>query len=888
MLPDALPEAPSEEVAALPAEAESVQRLLPVVARAAAFVQAFRAHGHQLARLDPLGSEPPGHPQLDPSFFGTSMDELEALPASVVSEAWQGESLAETLHRLERAYCGSVGYEFEHLEDPDKVRWLWKQVESGAHTAPLSNEVKEQLLVRLSDAEGLESFLHRSYLGQKRFSLEGSDMLIPLLDEAIALAAASGAREIFIGMAHRGRLNVLAHTVGVDAEDILRGFEDRTAHGSGLSIPARGTGDVKYHLGADGERTLPDGSKVTVTMAANPSHLEFVNPVVEGMTRARQFGDGKKDTVQDTSAVVPILLHGDAAFAAEGVVAETLNLARLGGYRTGGTVHVIVNNQMGFTTEPSEARSTRYSSDLAKGYDIPIIHVNGDDPEACLGAIRLAMAYRAHFHDDVVIDLIGYRRHGHNEGDEPAYTQPLLYSRISAHPTTRTLWARRLVEDGVVSEERVKEIQNAVTDRLRRAQEEIQGEPKKPTELDREPPEPEPMCKGEELTFLEDLVEVNEAALSWPESFHPHPKLARQLDRRRADFGADFALEWAHAETLALGTLLREGVAIRISGQDSERGTFSQRHLVLHDVETGGEVIPLAGIGDARFEVHNSPLTETAVLGFEYGYQVATENQMVLWEAQFGDFVNVAQVIIDQFIAAGLTKWGQSARLVMLLPHGFEGQGPEHSSARLERFLQLCAEDNMRVAYPSTPAQYFCLLRRQALGTPERPLVVMTPKSLLRHPKATSTVQDLIGACFQTVMDDPMTAEGRDEIERLVLCSGKFYYDITGSPLREEAHDTAVARIEQLHPFPTELLAQVVESYPNLKEVVWSQEEPRNMGALSYIGPRLRAVIPRKIPLRHVARPERASPAEGKASDHVSEQNRLVEESLSNPLNRRP
>ncbi len=902
MLPDALAEAapapspspptpdgiappavktPPGEAATHPAAAESVQRLLPVVARAAAFVQAFRAHGHQLARLDPLGSEPPGHPQLDPSFFGTSMDELEALPASVVSEAWQGESLAETLHRLERAYCGSAGYEFEHLEDPDKVRWLWNQVESGAHTAPLSNEVKEQLLVRLSDAEGLETFLHRSYLGQKRFSLEGSDMLIPLLDEAVALAAVNGAREIFIGMAHRGRLNVLAHTVGVDAEDILRGFEDRTAHGSGLSIPARGTGDVKYHLGADGERTLPDGSKITVTMAPNPSHLEFVNPVVEGMTRARQFEDGMRDTVQDMAAVVPILLHGDAAFAAEGVVAETLNLARLEGYRTGGTVHVIVNNQMGFTTEPSEARSTRYSSDLAKGYDIPIIHVNGDDPEACLGAIRLAMAYRAHFHDDVVIDLIGYRRHGHNEGDEPAYTQPLLYSRISAHPTTRTLWARRLVEDGVISEERVKEIQNTVTDRLRRAQEEIQGEPKKPTELDREPPEPEPMCKGEEMTSLEDLVEVNEAALSWPESFLPHPKLARQLDRRRADFGADFTLEWAHAETLALGTLLREGVAIRISGQDSERGTFSQRHLVLHDVETGGEVIPLAGIGNARFEVHNSPLSETAVLGFEYGYQVATENQMVLWEAQFGDFVNVAQVIIDQFIAAGLTKWGQSARLVMLLPHGFEGQGPEHSSARLERFLQLCAEDNMRVAYPSTPAQYFCLLRRQALGTPERPLVVMTPKSLLRHPRATSKVQDLIGACFQTVMDDPMTAERRDEVESLVLCSGKFYYDIIGSPLREEARDTAVARIEQLHPFPTELLTQLVESYPHLKEVVWSQEEPRNMGALSYIGPRLRAVIPRKIPLRHVARPERASPAEGKASDHVSEQNRLVEESLS-------
>jgi 2-oxoglutarate dehydrogenase E1 component len=848
-----------------------------VVSRAAALVQAFREHGHQLARIDPLGSVPPGHPQLSPAFFGTSMEELAELPASlVIDDAEEGRSVADELAHYQRVYAGSIGYEFEHLDDHVKVDWLWEQVETSAHYPTLSADEKKALLRRICEVEGLEQFLHKAYLGQKRFSLEGTDMLVPMLDLAIEQVARAGAREVVLGMAHRGRLNVLTHTVGVSYGELLAEFEGPPFKGSQLQVA--GTGDVKYHHGARGTREIDGVGRVRITLAPNPSHLEFVNPVVVGWARARQFDRSTQGAEPDCDAVVPILIHGDAAFAAEGVVAETLNMARLRGYHVGGTLHIIVNNQVGFTTDPRDGRSTYYASDLAKGYAIPIVHVNADDPEACLAAVRLATAYRARFRDEFVIDLVGYRRHGHNEGDEPAYTQPRMYARIAEHPTVGEIYARRLVADRVVTEEEVVAMREAVAEKLRKAQDDVRDyeppeDPQFPNERER------PVVPERTGVPFDVLERVNNATVALPENFSPHPKLWRQMTRRASAFSPSSQIDWGHAETLALGSILMEGIPVRLSGQDAQRGTFSQRHLVLHDVATGRQLVPLRQLSDARLEVYNSPLTETAVLGFEYGYSVGADTDMVIWEAQFGDFVNVAQPIIDQFLSSGRTKWGQYSRLVLLLPHGYEGQGPEHSSARLERFLQLCAEDNMRVAYPTTPAQYFHLLRLQAHRRPERPLVVMTPKSLLRLPAASSPVSELVDGCFREVLADP-TAPDPASVTRLVLCSGKLYYDMTGHARRAEAANAAFARVELLYPFPAESLTQLVESYPALREVVWAQEEPRNMGALTYIGPRLRAVVPRRIPLSYVARPERASPAEGKTKDHLKQQEALVLEAL--------
>ena len=845
---------------------EHLIRALPAVSRATALVQAFRDHGHQLARIDPLGGEPPGHPQLSPAFFGTSMDELSRLPASLVmDEALEGQSVADALKELRQVYAGAIGYEFEHLDDHVKVDWLWDQVEASSHFVELSNTERVDLLRRISEVEGLEQFLHRAYLGQKRFSLEGTDMLVPMLDILIEELGKAGGHEVVLGMAHRGRLNVLTHTIGISPKELLAEFEGPSFKGGQLDIA--GTGDVKYHHGAHGIREVEGVGSVRITLAPNPSHLEFVNPIVVGWARSRQFDSVSKGSRPNFSAVVPILIHGDAAFAAEGVVAETLNMARLPGYDVGGTVHIIVNNQIGFTTNPREGRSTYYASDLAKGYGIPIVHVNADDPEACLAVVRLATAYRARFQDDFVIDLVGYRRHGHNEGDEPAYTQPLRCKSIDEHDTVGDIYAARLISDGVVSQEEVGELRATVAQTLRDAQDSVReykpsGEE---TVLDDErETSVAPDNTGVDLKVLEV---INNASISVPESFKPNPKLWNQLSRRASISSPDRSLDWGHAETLAIGSLLVEGIPVRITGQDSERGTFSHRHLVLHHSETGKTFIPLEQIADARLEIYNSPLTETAVIGFEYGYSVSADTDVVIWEAQFGDFVNVAQVMIDQFLSSGRAKWGQYSRLTLLLPHGYEGQGPEHSSARLERFLQLCAEDNMRVTYPTTPAQYFHLLRRQALSRPERPLIVMSPKSLLRHPSATSMISELVDGDFRHVLQDP-SIEDPDLVTRLVLCSGKIYYDLETHDRRVQAMSTAIARVELLYPFPAEAIAQVVTSYPNLREVIWAQEEPRNMGALTYIGPRLRAVIPRTIALSHEARPERASPAEGKAKDH--------------------
>jgi 2-oxoglutarate decarboxylase len=866
-----LPPSPSSQAA------DHLRRVLPVVSRAAALVQAFRDHGHQLARIDPLGSEPAGHPQLTPAFFGTSMEELAELPASLVMDEVDGDrSVADALSDLEGIYAGSIGYEFEHLDDHVKVDWLWEQVESRGHLPEMSREEKRALLYRLSEVEGLEQFIHRAYLGQKRFSLEGNDALVPMLDLAIEFAARKGGKEVVLGMAHRGRLNVLTHTVGVSYGELLAEFEGPSVKGGQLDIP--GTGDVKYHHGARAEREIDGVGTILVRLAPNPSHLEFVNPVVAGMARSRQFESGSKDSEPDFHAVVPILIHGDAAFAAEGVVAETLNMARLHGYSVGGTIHIIVNNQVGFTTDPRDSRSTAYSSDLAKGYGIPVVHVNADDAEACLAVVRLAMMYRAHFRDDFMIDLVGYRRHGHNEGDEPAYTQPLRYKNIAQHPTVGIIYGNRLADEGVASEAQTQTVRQEIAARLRDAQDKVRDH--EPVGDDRPDDEREvPVVPETTGVDFEVLARINRTTLDLPDGFTPHPKLWRQLERRANDFDLERTLDWGHAETLALGSLLVDGIPIRFTGQDVQRGTFSHRHLTLHDVETGQTCTPLQEVSDARLEIHNSPLTETAVIGFEYGYSVGADTDVVLWEAQFGDFVNVAQVMIDQFLSSGLVKWGQYSRLTLLLPHGYEGQGPEHSSARLERFLQLCAEENMRVTYPTTPAQYFHMLRRQALRRPERPMIVMTPKSLLRHPLASSTVAELTTGGFKHVLDDP-TVEDPNAIERLVLCTGKVYYDVQGHARRTEAKTTAIGRLELLYPFPVDALKELLARYPSLKEVVWTQEEPRNMGALTFVGPRMRGLVSRKVQLKYVARPERASPAGGKSKDHAAEQEGLVLEAL--------
>ncbi len=861
------------------APAVSAAQLRTAVA-AAALVDAYRLHGHRAARLDPLGTPPSGHPMLAVEYHGISQADLESLPASLLGFDHIAGTMADALAWLREVYTGPVGYEFEHLEQPDRREWLRAAIESGEYRRPLSAEEKKRLLKRLSEVEALEQFLHRAYLGQKRFSIEGTDVMVPMLDQVIERSVAIGTREIVIGMAHRGRLNVLTHVVGRPYSAIIAEFEG--AHGAFGT-----TGDVKYHLGAEGTYATQSGEPLTVTLIPNPSHLEFVGPVVEGLTRAKQTVSFGRVAERDTQAVLPVLIHGDAAFAGQGVVAEMLNLARLKGYRIGGTLHIIANNQIGFTTTPSEARSTRYSSDLARGFDIPIFHVNADEVEACLNVMRLALAYRETFGEDVLIDLVGYRRYGHNEGDEPTYTQPVMYEGISGHPTPRKLWASTLIESGVITQAEADALYDEAYQRLVEAQQEVKETiSKNGARKDAlQNGEPVPMASAPATAVsAEKLASFDRQLHSWPEDFKINPKLGRQLERRAKIFAEGGPFDWAHAEALAFASLLAEGKGVRLTGQDVQRGTFSQRHLVLHDVETGEQYAPIANLAEAKapFEAYNSPLSELATMAYEFGYSVGSPNSLVLWEGQFGDFANGAQVIIDQFVSASEAKWGQVSGLVLLLPHGYEGQGPEHSSARMERFLQLAAENNMRVADCTTPAQYFHLLRMQALNEQRRPLVIFTPKSLLRHPKAVSRLDDLTSGAFQPVLDDAEAAERRDEITRVVLCTGKVYYDLTAGDEREKARNVAVIRVEQLYPFPEAELAEVLASYTNLKEIVWAQEEPRNMGAWRYMEPRLRELAG-KTPVRYIGRPDRAAPAEGYLIRHEAQQARIVQEAFAEP-----
>jgi len=844
--------------------------LLRKVAASASLVAAIRALGHLAFQRDPLGALPMGTPELTPEFHGITEQDLSAIPGSALG--FSLPTAADVVARLRELYSTSMGLEFEHLGRATEREWLRNAVESGTLHEPLSAEEKVALLRRLTEVDGLERFLGRAYQGYKRFSVEGTDALVPMLDEVIRQSAAAGAREIAMAMAHRGRINVLAHILGKPYEAIFAEFEGKHA----ATNSPDGTGDVKYHLGARGEFPVSGEITAAVTLVPNPSHLEFVNPVLAGVARALQRTPDKPGE-HDESTIVPVCIHGDAAFPGEGVVAETLNLSRLRGYRVGGTIHIIVNNQIGFTTDSSDGRSTRYAGDLAKGFEVPIAHVNADDAASCVRASRLAVAYRTKFAKDFLINLVGYRRHGHNETDEPSFTQPVMYSRIKSHPTARQVWATRLIDEGLVTPDQAVAIEAEVNAKFEEAHASAQADVD-----DAEPPRPDAGAAKSVETALppEQLVALNERLLTWPGKLKVNPRLAKNLSRRRDAMGDAGGIDWGHAEALAFASIVTDGISIRFSGQDVERGTFSHRQAVLHDSETNETYVPLQHLPDAKgsFEIHNSPLSETAVLGFEYGFSTAAPEVLVLWEAQFGDFVNVAQPIIDQFIASDHAKWGQDSSVTMLLPHGYEGQGPEHSSARLERFLQLCAESNMRVAYPSTPAQYFHILRRQARMPQRRPLVLMQPKSLLRMPEAASRLADLSEGSFRAALDDPNRAEGRAEVKRLVFCTGKIYYDLlAGGP----PPDIALIRVEELYPWPHEDVTRIVDAYPNVAEVVWAQEEPKNMGAWTYVAPLLRVSTGDALITRYIGRPERASPSEGYAASHAAEQKRIVASVLS-------
>jgi 2-oxoglutarate dehydrogenase E1 component len=842
--------------------------------------------GHLTSDLDPLGTQPPGDPGLLLETHGLTTKDLKSMPASVIGGpcAVGAANALEALGNLRRVYSGAIGYEDEHVQVADERQWLRDAAESRRFFQGFGTQEKRSVLKRLTEVEAFEQFIHRTYVNQKRFSIEGTDALVPMLDQIIHDAAQAGTHEVVMGMAHRGRLNVLAHILGKPYSAILAEFESAKQN-TGASVAGTGnqgwTGDVKYHLGAQRTYTEDGTRGMPITLAPNPSHLEFVDPVVEGRARAAQdlrHQPGK--IVRDSSRSLAIQIHGDAAFPGQGIVAETLNLSQLRGYSVGGSIHIITNNQVGFTTDPRDSRSTLSASDLAKGFEIPIVHVNADVPEACIAAARMAWAYREKFGKDFLIDLIGYRRYGHNEGEEPSFTQPRMYEMIAQHPTARAIFAKQLENEHVISRDEAEGMLKAVLDKLQAArQSPSAAKPTSPAE-----PQTRPARKATQLS-AEALTELNEALLVRPEGFTANAKLEeRILKRRRTGLAEPGGISWGHAEALAFASILADGTPIRLTGQDSERATFGSRHAVLHDPVTGARLSPFQELPQAKaaFAVYNSPLSESAVLGFEYGYSIHATETLVLWEAQFGDFANGAQVIIDQFIVSGNAKWQQTPSLVLLLPHGYEGQGPEHSSARLERYLQLAAGDNVSIVNCTTAAQFFHVLRRQAarLETNPCPLIVMTPKSLLNHAKAASSLSDLTEGTFQPILDDAEARKHAKKVTRLVLCSGKVYVDFITSKyyLRDGTPDPrlAVARIEELYPFPERVLSKLIASYPNLRELVWMQEEPRNMGAWWYVRSRILDLVSAELPLLYAGRAEAASPAEGSARRHSVEQGRLM------------
>ncbi|MBA2335843.1 MAG: multifunctional oxoglutarate decarboxylase/oxoglutarate dehydrogenase thiamine pyrophosphate-binding subunit/dihydrolipoyllysine-residue succinyltransferase subunit [Blastocatellia bacterium] len=854
-------------------------------------INAYRIRGHLLADIDPLNMTSHHSAELDLENFGLTIWDLDR---EFITGGLHGEKTAplrRILDILRKAYCGKVGIEYRHIQSKEEKEWIRARIrEQFVDTEPLPVETKKELLQKLIEAEQFEQFLHKKYLGQKRFSLEGCETVIPMLDQLVEGAATRGVNEIYMGMAHRGRLNVLSNIVGDPetgdmAERIFTVFEG-TSH---PSFPAD-EGDVKYHQGAIGVRKTKAGKDLRIQLSCNPSHLEFVNPVVEGMARAKQddLRNGEQKTREEVfDIVMPVLLHGDAAFSGQGIVMETLQLACLPGYRTGGTIHIVINNQIGFTTGPESGRSSIYSTDAAQITQTPIFHINGDAPEAAFRVIQIALDYRKEFDKDVVLDLVGFRRLGHNEGDEPSYTQPVMYARVKAHPGTRHLYAEHLIREKVISEEELKQMIDKVVEKyegiLGRAKQIAAEKPKK-SALNLPIPEEDGSNVLPTGAAQDILRRAAEKISIVPEAFHVNPKMVGQLARRAKMGTGEAPMDWGFAEAMAVGSLVLEGYPVRLSGQDSGRGTFSQRHASMYDTLTGERWSPLTELRNeqnprARFYVFDSSLSESGVLGFEYGYSVICPDDLVMWEAQFGDFANGAQVIIDQYIAASEDKWQQKCRLVMLLPHGYEGQGPEHSSARLERFLQLCAENNLQVCYPTTPAQYFHLLRRQARQEIVRPLIVMTPKSLLRLPAASSTMNELTDGGFHPVIDDARI-EDKSAVKRIVVCSGKVFYDLDAG--REEANQnrTAVIRLEQFYPFPAKKLKEVFTSFPNATQLFWTQEEPKNMGGWFFAEDRLQQIKPENVEFRYIGREPSASPATGSYAIHELEQKQIVNDSL--------
>ncbi|WP_170007158.1 2-oxoglutarate dehydrogenase E1 component [Bacillus fonticola] len=861
---------------------------------ASKLAEAIRTYGHLAADVYPLQNETKDTERIDYQAYDLTEDDLRNLPAAVVGDVHANhfQNGLDAIQHLTKMYTKSLAFEFAHVHDSKERAWLREMVESEAYKPEMTNERKQQLVKRLIEVEGFEHFVHRTFVGQKRFSVEGVDTLIPLLDEMIADTVKAGAKTINIGMAHRGRLNVLAHVLEKPYELVFSEFQHAPnkelvpSEGS-IGINYGWTGDVKYHLGLNRQIKEENTVRARVTLANNPSHLEFVDPVVEGFTRAAQEKRTKAGfPEQNEDSALAVLIHGDAAFPGQGIVAETLNMSQLRGYQTGGTIHIIANNMIGFTTESADSRSTKYASDLAKGYEIPIVHVNADDPEAVVDAAHFASLYRQTFKKDFLIDLIGYRRYGHNEMDEPFVTNPLMYKLIHGRETIKSLYAKDLQEAQVISQDDLQKWEDDHLSKLKAAYDKV---PPQEDDADTEMRPPETVEKGfptlQTAISLDALGQINKELIEWPEGFQVFKKLDKILKRRKAAFEND-QIDWAHAESLAFGSILQDGTPIRLSGQDSERGTFAHRHVILHDTETGEVFSPFHQLSGAKasFAVHNSPLSEGSILGFEYGYNVFSPETLVLWEAQYGDFANAAQVIFDQFISAGRAKWGQKSGLVVLLPHGYEGQGPEHSSARLERFLTLAAENNWTVAYLSSSAQYFHLLRRQAasLGKEEiRPLIIMAPKSLLRHPVVASSKESFTDDVFRPIVQQPNTGEKVTKVERLVLATGKMAIDLNDALKDKEADDTlSVVRVEELYPFPKEPLQELIKRYRNLKEIVWVQEEPKNMGAWTYIQPYLEVLASSNCEVKYVGRRRRSSTAEGDPIVHKKEQARIISEAL--------
>ena len=880
-------EAPKRRATDAPLDTDRVRAATKDSLHALMMIRTYRVRGHLEARLDPLGLQvPKPHPELDPATHGFTEADMDRPIFIDYVLGLETATPRQILQILRQTYCGPIGVEFMHIQDPDQKAWIQRRVEGAPWASAFGRDGKKTILRQLTEAEGLEAFCQRRFVGTKRFGLEGGEVTIPALHAIIETAAKSGVSEIAIGMPHRGRLNTLVNVVRKPYTQLFSEF-------GGASFKpddVQGSGDVKYHLGTSTDVEIA-GHKVHLSLQPNPSHLEAVDPVVVGKVRARQ------DMAGDTSArrsVMGILMHGDAAFAGQGLVAETLGMSQLIGYRTGGTIHLVVNNQIGFTTVPAHAYSGLYCTDIAKSVQAPILHVNGDDPEAVVWCARLAAEFRMEFATDIVLDVVCYRRHGHNETDEPAFTQPIMYKAIKDLPTTRTLYANRLVREGSLTDEDAKAMVDAFNATLEASYQAAQSyKPNKADWLEGHwsglstPDNAAERADGQTAVDLPTLQKIGGALARVPADFAVNPKIARQLDAKQAMIDTGEGIDWSTGEALAYGSLLLEGHRVRLSGEDVQRGTFSQRHAVLIDQTNQNEYVPLNNIApdQAKMEIYNSLLSEVGVLGFEYGYTLADPRSLVLWEAQFGDFANGAQVIIDQFVASGETKWLRMSGLVMLLPHGHEGQGPEHSSARPERYLQLCAENNMTVGNLTTPANYFHALRRQLKRNFRRPLVLMTPKSLLRHKLAVSPLADFAtGSRFQTVIGETDTLAPAEQVKRVVLCTGKVYYDLVAERRAQGIKDVAIVRVEQLYPFPVVSLPKALAPYVNA-EVVWCQEEPENMGAWHFVDRRIEKVLAEigiagKRP-SYVGRPDAASPATGLAKVHAAEQAALVRAALT-------